>query len=109
MTNPPTVDEIKRLKHALLKKGAEINEKLTQALAGEKVSIPMVDGKKGETPIERLRRFMRIVDEQLQAIARGSYGKCVTCGDGLPYEQLEQVPWIDTCQSCAKKADQPSP
>ena len=25
-------------------------------------------------------------------------------GVQLPFEQLEQIPWIDTCQACAAKA-----
>jgi RNA polymerase-binding transcription factor DksA len=92
------------LKKALLRKGAEINEKLTQLLAGKQVDIPMLQGKAGESPIEKLKRFMRLVDESLQRIARGTYGTCASCGDGLPYVHLEQIPWIDTCQACAAKA-----
>jgi RNA polymerase-binding transcription factor DksA len=37
-------------------------------------------------------------------IRAGSYGRCVGCGDGLPFAHLEQIPWIDTCQACAAKA-----
>lgn len=98
--------EIQRLKRQLLKKGSEINEKLTHLLAGEKIDIERLigGGRPGETPIERLRRFMSIIDTQLGAIRAGTYGRCVTCGDGLPFWQLEQVPWIDTCQACAQKA-----
>jgi len=108
MRPAPTDEQIQRLKKQLLKKGAEINEKLTKLLNSQKPDATGLSSfgpsKPGETPIERLRRFMRLVDGQLVAIRAGTYGRCVGCSDGLPYEHLEQVPWIDTCQACAAKA-----
>ena len=103
MTTPPTDDDVQRLRRVLLKKGAEINEKLTKLLNGQKVDIATLlgQGKPGETPIERLRRFLSLVDNGIQRIRSGRYGMCVRCGDGLPLAHLEQVPWLDTCQRCA--------
>ena len=102
---PPTAAEIARLKKMLLKKGAEINEKLVALLNGQKPKIDALigGGKPGEKPIERLRRFMAIVDGRIRAIQQGTYGRCERCGDGLPYAHLEQVPWIDTCGKCARE------
>jgi len=97
------------MRKALLRKGAEINERLTGLLSGEQVSVEALlaggKAKPGESPIERLRRFMRIVDGALERVRNGSYGRCQSCGDGLPFAQLEQVPWIDTCPACAARAD----
>ncbi|MSP62981.1 MAG: hypothetical protein EXR72_22125 [Myxococcales bacterium] len=106
MPEPPTPVEIQRLKKQLLKKGAEINSKLTALLNGQQVNVEglLGGGKPGQTPIERLRRFMAIVDASLRAIRAGTYGRCVGCGAGLPYVELEQVPWIDTCPTCAAAA-----
>ncbi len=105
---PPNPEQVERLRKLLLRKGAEINDKLTRLLNGERVNVEDLLGggraKPGETPIERLRRFMRIVDGALQSIRDGRYGRCLGCGDGLPYLQLEQVPWIDTCPACAARA-----
>jgi hypothetical protein len=102
--NPPTDEQIQVLRRHLLKKGAEINAELTGLLNGQKVSVEALlgAGKPGESPIERLRRFLALVDGRIQAIRAGSYGRCITCGDGLPFAELEQIPWIDTCQSCAR-------
>jgi hypothetical protein len=103
MNPPPTSDQIALLKRQLLKKGAEINDKLVALLNGKEVNIfePL---KPGETKEERLRRFLKLIDDQLVAIRNGTYGKCLKCGDGLPFAHLEQVPWIDTCQACASAA-----
>jgi RNA polymerase-binding transcription factor DksA len=88
----------------LLKKGAEINAVLVELLANPVLELPLIyRGKPGEKPAERLRRFLDLIDGRLQAIRAGRYGRCERCGDGLPYEHLEQVPWIDTCQACAAK------
>lgn len=97
--------ELQDLKKLLLKKGAEINEKLTRLLNNQKVSVDdLLTAKPGETPIERLRRFLSLVDGQIQRIRAGTYGTCTSCGAALPYVQLHEVPWIDTCQACAAKA-----
>jgi DnaK suppressor protein len=109
MTEPPTAEEIHKLKRQLLKKGAEVNEILTRLLAGEQVSPERLlgGGKKGATPIEKARRWMALIDASLKRVADGSYGRCITCGDGLPVLHLQQIPWIDTCQACAAKAENP--
>jgi len=106
MTPPPSAAQIQHLKKLLLKKGAEINDKLVRLLNGEQINLSALlgQGKPGEKPIERLRRFMKIVDDQIARIRQGVYGTCVVCGDELPYAHLEQVPWIDTCEACARKA-----
>ncbi len=104
--DPPTSEQVQLLRRRLLKKGAEINEKLTALLANKRVDVDALlgRGKPGETPIERLRRFLALVDGAIQAIRRGTYGRCASCGDGLPFAHLDQVPWIDTCAACAAKS-----
>ena len=37
------------------------------------------------------------INEALQAIEEGSYGKCKTCGEDIPYERLEAVPTTLYC------------
>ncbi|HZS36872.1 MAG TPA: TraR/DksA C4-type zinc finger protein [Polyangia bacterium] len=102
--DPLSEAQIQILRRHLLKKGAEINTKLTELLNGQRVNVDALLGhvKPGESPIERLRRFLTLVDGRIQAIRAGSYGRCATCGDGLPFPALEQLPWLDTCSSCAE-------
>lgn len=105
MTPPPTPAQIQILRRRLLKKGAEINVKLTELLAQadprDDLRALLGGGKPGEKPVERLRRFMALIDGRLRAIKEGRYGRCDQCGDGIPFAHLEQVPWIDTCQKCS--------
>jgi RNA polymerase-binding transcription factor DksA len=107
MQAPPTPEQIAHLRRLLLKKGSEINDKLVAILNKKNPSMmDIIAAKPGETPEERLRRFLKLVDDQIQRVRAGTYGTCATCGDGLPYAHLEQVPWIDTCQVCAAKEPQ---
>ena len=103
---PLSAEQLTALRRAVLKKGAEINDKLTKLLAGEKVSIEdlVSGGRPGETPIERLRRFMALVDRALLAMKSGLYGHCQRCGQWLGYDDLTGMPWLETCRSCSPQA-----
>ena len=102
MVEPPTAEQIAFLKKRLLKKGQEINATLSEMLAGKRPTMPaLVGGKRGQTAEERLRGFLATIDERLRAVRGGTYGRCISCGTGLPFVELEQVPWIDTCPACA--------
>lgn len=105
MTEAPlSPAQLQVLKRQLLKKGAEINAKLTELLANPTMEPPELpgQGRPGEKPIERLRRFMALIDGRLRALREGRYGRCERCGADLPFAHLSQVPWIDTCQRCAQ-------
>jgi RNA polymerase-binding transcription factor DksA len=94
--------QLAALKQALLRKGSEINEKLTRLLAGESFDIErlLVGGEPGETPIERLQRFLGIVDERLRAMREGRYGRCEKCGKALSFAALQEAPWVTLCPAC---------
>ncbi len=97
-------DQREVLKRALLKKGAELADKLSRLLAGERVAdlgALLGGGKPGERPEEKLRRFMARIDAALAALRAGSYGGCEDCGVALGWARLEQLPWADRCSSCA--------
>ena len=68
------------------------------------ISALLGGGKPGETPEEKLRRFMARIDAALAALAAGSYGSCEGCGVALGWPALQQVPWAELCPSCAAKA-----
>jgi RNA polymerase-binding transcription factor len=41
------------------------------------------------------------VDRALERLSAGTYGTCETCGDPIPPERLEAIPWASTCVSCS--------
>ncbi len=46
------------------------------------------------------RQLLNLIDEALERIEDGEYGKCVRCGEALPERRLEAVPWARHCVRC---------
>jgi DnaK suppressor protein len=46
------------------------------------------------------RQLLNLIDEALERIETGDYGKCVHCGTLLPEKRLEAVPWARHCLPC---------
>jgi DnaK suppressor protein len=43
------------------------------------------------------------IDQALERLDTGTYGRCVTCGTPIPAERLEAVPWAALCVPCSAK------
>jgi DnaK suppressor protein len=43
------------------------------------------------------------IDQALERLDAGTYGRCVTCGTAIPAERLEAVPWAALCVPCSAK------
>ena len=52
------------------------------------------------------RRVLLLVNEALERIRNGVYGRCVACGEELQSKRLEAVPWARHCFVCQDKQDQ---
>ena len=46
------------------------------------------------------RQLLNLIDESLERIESGSYGKCVRCEAPLPEKRLEALPWARHCITC---------
>lgn len=46
------------------------------------------------------RQLLNLIDESLERIEAGSYGKCVRCEAPLPEKRLEALPWARHCITC---------
>ena len=55
---------------------------------------------------QNLHRINQI-DQALERIERGDYGKCALCGGEIGYERLETHPEADTCLDCSESARLP--
>lgn len=95
------------LRRQLLNKGAEVSSLLAELLAGQAVdprALGALGGgaRPGERATERLRRFLELIDQKLQATRTGTYGLCGGCGEPLALAALTQVPWTEQCLACAQ-------
>jgi DnaK suppressor protein len=48
----------------------------------------------------------RLVDGALREIREGTFGVCAQCGDDIPVNRLEAVPWSPYCVSCQERAEE---
>lgn len=43
------------------------------------------------------------IDQALERLDAGTYGRCVMCGSDIPEERLRAVPWAALCVPCSAK------
>jgi DnaK suppressor protein len=43
------------------------------------------------------------IDQALERLDAGTYGRCIACGTPIPAERLEAVPWAALCVPCSAK------
>jgi len=56
--------------------------------------------------VSKSGRFLYHLDEALQRIAEGSYGKCISCGNDISVARLEAVPHARFCIECKEAEEQ---
>ena len=101
---PFTEEQTARLKGKLSKKGQELAQMLSDVMAGNvPAALAAMAGKPGETPEEKLRRFLDKIHGMMRAVREGGYGVCEQCGNEIPFAELDEMPWADTCGACAAK------
>lgn len=54
--------------------------------------------------VERLRDQLADVRTALKRLDEGTYGTCSVCGDPIPAERLEALPYSSLCVSCKQKS-----
>ena len=55
---------------------------------------------------EQERSQLVRVDEALQKLSKGRYGKCEECGESIPVKRLEVVPFAKFCVACKSKMEE---
>ena len=55
--------------------------------------------------MKALRANQRWVKRALTKMDLGSYGTCERCGNPIPLERLEALPWAILCVDCARKGE----
>ena len=60
----------------------------------------MLDREVDESLEENAELLVRDIDQALRKIDDGTYGKCERCGQDIPEERLDAVPYATLCVSC---------
>jgi DnaK suppressor protein len=53
---------------------------------------------------DRADQQLVLVDEALARLDAGAFGTCVRCGNAIPLERLEALPWAARCIDCQRIA-----
>jgi DnaK suppressor protein len=53
--------------------------------------------------IDKLEQMRTQVESALQRVDEGTYGRCQTCGNEIPKERLEALPFATQCVSCKSR------
>jgi RNA polymerase-binding protein DksA len=56
-----------------------------------------------DTLEENSSHVLAEIDDALERIDAGSYGTCADCGNPIPEERLEAVPWATLCIDCKRR------
>ena len=54
---------------------------------------------------DRTDHQLELVDEALARLDAGTFGACVRCGNPIPVDRLEALPWAPRCIDCQRIAD----
>ena len=60
----------------------------------------MLDREVDESLEENAELLVRDIDQALRKIDDGTYGTCERCGQDIPEERLDAVPYATLCVSC---------
>jgi DnaK suppressor protein len=55
--------------------------------------------------MKALRSNLRWVNRALKKMELGTYGTCERCGNAIPIERLEALPWAILCVDCARRGE----
>ena len=103
-----------RFKRALEAKRDELIREIgerRQRLAVDHASDPMdrvrsiADRDFAVLNVGRMYGILRLVEDALREIHDGTFGVCARCGDDIPLNRLEAVPWSPYCVSCQERAE----
>jgi DnaK suppressor protein len=110
------MDEM-QVREALEERRAELEAELARLTAKPRDPAAAVSfGKRiGDGTVEAVERLNEVgiadaldaklsdVDRALEKLDEGTYGECDSCGDRIPEERLEAIPWATLCVGCASR------
>jgi DnaK suppressor protein len=58
--------------------------------------------------LQNQEQALKEIDEALERIHRGSFGRCEECQSAIPKARLQALPYTRHCVACARKVQQSS-
>lgn len=51
-------------------------------------------------------RTVQLIEDSLQRLESGKYGRCCDCNSPIAWARLNALPFADTCRDCQERRDQ---
>lgn len=114
MTADPAADDVRAV---LLEKRAEIVAKVAQLGEHDPAEVANLGfgkriGDATSYAVDRMTDAYQArtiyatvseIDQALERLDAGTYGRCILCGGEIPQERLHAVPWAALCVPCSAK------
>ena len=69
----------------------------------EEVAVDFLETQQEQSILVNEQALLTEVENALQRISDGTYGKCVTCGHPIPEKRLEAIPWAARDIKCEEQ------
>jgi RNA polymerase-binding protein DksA len=110
-------ENLKMIRAALEEERTTVEKQLEEAgvdPAGDEVAVSVDEGfadsaqattERGESIalVEQFRSHRSEVLAALQRVDDGTYGRCESCGESIPWERLEALPTARQCVACKQQ------
>ncbi len=72
----------------------------------EEIAVDFLETQQEQSVLVNQQALLTEVQQALERIDNGTYGKCVDCGQPIPEKRLEAIPWAARDVKCEEKLEQ---
>ena len=72
----------------------------------EDTAVDFLETQQEQAVLVNQQALLTEVEQALERIEQGTYGKCVDCGQPIPERRLEAIPWAVRDVKCEEKLEQ---
>lgn len=109
----PATQDLAAIRHALLAEQARLLEEIGEAIVApgqmtygsQAAAASQVFAQQRDLALrDRADAQLALVDEALARLEGRTFGTCIRCGNLIPLERLEALPWAARCIDCQRVA-----
>lgn len=72
----------------------------------EDIAVDFLETQQEQSLLVNQQALLTEVEQALERIKNGTYGKCVDCGQPIPEKRLEAIPWAARDVKCEEQLEQ---
>lgn len=72
----------------------------------EEIAVDFLETQQEQSLLVNQQALLTEVEQALERIKNGTYGKCVDCGQPIPEKRLEAIPWAARDVKCEEQLEQ---